>query len=362
MGYLRLEHIEKRFGGHEVLRDINLDIRREEFCVILGPSGCGKSTLLNIVAGLEEPTSGRLIIDGRDVTELPPHKRNIAMVFQNYALYPHLSVYENMAFGLRIKKMPEPDIEKKIKEVSRILDIEDKLEAFPRQLSGGQRQRVATGRAIVRDPSLFLFDEPLSNLDARLRLEVRKEFLKLQKRLKTTSLYVTHDQSEALALGDTVVVIKDAGIQQASSPQALFDEPRNLFVAGFIGSIPMNILAGRIKREGGEMKVAAGGFELAVPARFHGALESQTGSGVYFGIRPAAIKMGCGGYTGRVSLVETLGEQSLVYVRLGEACEIKIVVEGKAGVRPEEATALSFHEDSIYLFAEDGERIRPHGE
>jgi len=238
VSYLRLDKVNKWFGRNHVLHDISLEVGQETFCVFLGPSGCGKSTLLNVVAGLESPTDGQIYLGGKDITRLAPHKRNMAMVFQNYALYPHMTVFENMAFGLRVRRMGQREIEDKVKEVSAILNIGDKLEHYPRQLSGGERQRVATGRAIVRDPNLFLFDEPLSNLDARLRLELRKGFLELQQRIRKTSLYVTHDQIEALSLGDVIVVLDEGQIQQVSPPQELYDEPQNLFVAGFICTPP----------------------------------------------------------------------------------------------------------------------------
>ena len=356
MGYLVLDRIAKRFGKRDVLRDISLDIDAGAFCVILGPSGCGKSTLLNIVAGLEEPTKGRVILDGRDITALPPHRRDIAMVFQNYALYPHLSVYENIAFGLRVRRLPDEEIKRRVAEVSRVLNIGHTLDSLPRQLSGGERQRVATGRAIVRDPSLFLFDEPLSNLDARLRLEVRKEFLSLQRRLHTTSLYVTHDQIEALSLGDMVVVIKDAVIQQIASPKALFDDPDNLFVAEFIGTPPMNIIEGEIRMENSSMHMVTGDLRLEVPPQIRRSLEGYSGTTVYFGIRPSAIHCAQSGYEGEVALTEMLGEEDLLYVRLSDVIEMRVTGHGGAGSG--ERVHLRFEPERIYFFDRNGIRIR----
>ncbi|MGA1844994.1 MAG: ABC transporter ATP-binding protein [bacterium] len=356
MGYLVLDHIAKRFGTREVLRDITLDIDAGAFCVILGPSGCGKSTLLNIVAGLEEPTEGRVILDGRDITALPPHRRDIAMVFQNYALYPHLSVYENIAFGLRVRRLPDEEIKKRVTEVSRVLNIGHTLDSLPRQLSGGERQRVATGRAIVRDPSLFLFDEPLSNLDARLRLEVRKEFLSLQRRLHTTSLYVTHDQIEALSLGDMVVVIKDAVIQQIAPPKTLFEDPDNLFVAEFIGTPPMNIIEGEIRMENSTMSLVTGDFRLEVPPQARSPLERYDGTTVFFGIRPSAIHCAQNGYEGEIMLTEMLGEESLLYVRLSEGIEVRVMGPGSAGSG--KRVHLRLDPQRMYFFDRNGTRIR----
>jgi len=357
MGYLKLEKISKSFGRKDVLRDICLEIDAGTFCVILGPSGCGKSTLLDIIAGLQEPTGGRVILDGTDITGLPPHKRDIAMVFQNYALYPHLSVYENMAFGLRARGVKNEVIEEKVREVSRTLDIEEKLSSFPKQLSGGQRQRVATGRAIVRDPKLFLFDEPLSNLDARLRLEVRKEFLKLQERLKTTSLYVTHDQTEALALGDVVVVIKDCIIQQASSPRQLYDRPANIFVAGFIGTPPMNIIKCTLKKSDGRLYLVSGDFKLDVPADKQEHLDNYIGKALYFGIRPQALRIDDKGHGAEVLFVETLGEESLAYVNLAESVEMMVVLRQEEAGTSRRNIRLSFEPRKMYFFDDAGRSI-----
>ncbi|RKZ21692.1 sugar ABC transporter ATP-binding protein, partial [bacterium] len=232
---LILKNIEKRFGDKVALRDFSLEVKEGEFIVVVGPSGCGKSTLLRIIAGLERQDKGEVWIDGKRVDSLPPRERNIAMVFQDYALYPHMTVYENIAFGLRLRKMKKEEMEERVKNAARILKLEDKLKRYPRELSGGERQRVALGRAIVRNPSLFLFDEPLSNLDAKLRNEMRKELIKLREEVNGTFIYVTHDQIEAMTMGDRIVVIKQGEIQQVGTPRELYEHPQNLFVATFIG-------------------------------------------------------------------------------------------------------------------------------
>ena len=358
MSYLKLQNISKRFGRKEVLRNIDLEIGATTFCVLLGPSGCGKSTLLNIVAGLEDPTSGRIYLQDKDITQLPPNKRDMAMVFQNYALYPHLSVFENIAFGLRIKRFKEEQIKTQVRRVSGLLNIEDKLDDYPRQLSGGERQRVATGRAIVRDPNLFLFDEPLSNLDARLRLELRKEFLKLQRRLKKASLYVTHDQTEALALGDIVVVIKDGGIQQISPPQEIFDDPHNLFVAEFVGMPPINIIELRADRVAGKVSLSGEHFRLAVPNTLQKPITEHMGEKIYVGIRPSAIRLADQGYPGRVSLVEILGEYCLAYIQLTEKIEIKAAVDRCQSCHEQDSVQVLFDPQKMYFFDQSGQRIR----
>ncbi|MEJ2719683.1 MAG: ABC transporter ATP-binding protein [bacterium] len=363
MTYLRLENISKRFGENQALRDINLEIDEETFCVLLGPSGCGKSTLLNIVAGLEMPSTGRIYLEDRDITGLPPHRRDIAMVFQDYALYPHLNVYENLAFGLRVRKMPRDIIERKIRDVSRILNIGDKLDRYPRQLSGGERQRVATGRAIVRDPNLFLFDEPLSNLDARLRLELRKEFLQLQHRLKKTSLYVTHDQIEALSLGDIVVVLNDGRVQQVSRPRELYDNPENLFVAGFIGTPPMNIIEMDVQYDAGKPRLARPGFAFAAPERLTDKLSRAHHEKVFLGIRPSAVRIVHSNETGlhvfdaRVQIVEMLGEDALVHVLVAEEIDFRAIFNHREWDNERNDIRISFDSQDMYFFDSDGSRL-----
>ncbi len=264
----------------------NIVIGDQEFVVFVGPSGCGKSTTLRMIAGLEEISEGELYIDGEMVNHVPPKDRNIAMVFQNYALYPHMTVYDNMAFGLKIRKVDKKEIDRRVHEAARTLDIEKLLERRPRQLSGGQRQRVAVGRAIVRDPKVFLFDEPLSNLDAKLRVQMRAEIIELHNRLKATMIYVTHDQVEAMTMGDKIVVMKDGKVNQIGSPLYLYNHPINKFVAGFIGSPPMNFLSVRVSETGGAIWIDEGSFKIKVPSDQNQYLRPYVDKDIYFGIRP----------------------------------------------------------------------------
>src|SRR5512144_1397414 len=286
MSEVALRSVVKRFDDVEAVRAIDLDIPDNEFVVLVGPSGCGKSTTLRMIAGLEEVTSGNISIGGEVVNDLPPKDRDIAMVFQNYALYPHMTVYDNMAFGLKMRKFPKPEIEKRVREAADILGIQELLKRKPRQLSGGQRQRVALGRAIVRHPQVFLFDEPLSNLDAKLRVQMRVELKKLHERLGTTAIYVTHDQVEAMTLGDRVVVMRDGRVQQVGDPMELYNSPANRFVAGFIGSPAMNFAPVRIVAEKDGLWVIGDGIRLKVPMPLTNRLGPYAGSDVTMGIRP----------------------------------------------------------------------------
>ena len=263
MASLSLQHITKRYpNGFEAVKDFNLEIADKEFIIFVGPSGCGKSTTLRMIAGLEEISDGTLKIDDKVVNDVEPKDRDIAMVFQNYALYPHMTVYDNMAFGLKLRKVPKDQIDKQVKEAAKILDLEKLLDRKPKALSGGQRQRVAMGRAIVRDPKVFLMDEPLSNLDAKLRGQMRVEISKLHQRLETTIIYVTHDQTEAMTLGTRIVVMKDGVVQQVDSPQNLYDKPCNKFVAGFIGAPQMNMIDAQVAKNGADVTLAFGGHTL----------------------------------------------------------------------------------------------------
>src|SRR5204862_5032457 len=246
MASIKFDHVWKRFGEVSVLKDLDIDINDQEFLVLVGPSGCGKTTALRCLAGLEEITDGNIYIGDRRVNDVPPKDRDIAMVFQSYALYPHMSVYDNMAFGLKLRKVPKPEIERRVKDAAQILDLSALLARKPKQLSGGQRQRVALGRAIVRDPQVFLMDEPLSNLDAKLRVQTRAELIKLHQRLQATVIYVTHDQVEAMTMGSRIAVMRDGILQQLDTPQTLYDKPANMFVAGFIGSPAMNFFPGTV--------------------------------------------------------------------------------------------------------------------
>ena len=267
MASLSLEGIQKVYSnGFQAVKDFNLEIADKEFIIFVGPSGCGKSTTLRMIAGLEDISGGTLKIDGKVMNNVEPKDRDIAMVFQNYALYPHMTVYDNMAFGLKLRKVPKDEIDKKVREAARILDLEKLLDRKPKALSGGQRQRVAMGRAIVRKPKVFLMDEPLSNLDAKLRVQMRIEIAKLHENLGATIIYVTHDQTEAMTLGTRIVVMKDGVVQQVDTPQNLYTKPCNLFVAGFIGSPQMNFLDAEVKVNGSDVTLSVGGHELPVPA------------------------------------------------------------------------------------------------
>jgi len=289
MAGIKFDHVWKRFGDFAALKDLDITINDQEFLVLVGPSGCGKTTALRCLAGLEEITDGHIYIGDRDVTDVPPKDRDIAMVFQSYALYPHMSVYDNMAFGLKLRKTPKAEIDRRVKESAEMLAIGHLLDRKPKALSGGQRQRVALGRAIVRNPAVFLMDEPLSNLDAKLRVQTRAEISKLHQRLKTTFIYVTHDQTEAMTMGTRIAVMKDGVLQQLDSPQNLYDKPANMFVAGFIGSPSMNFFEATVGRGDGSLVMHVGSFRLPVPADKASKLESYIGKSVYFGIRPENI-------------------------------------------------------------------------
>jgi len=289
MATVTYERVTKRFGEVIAVHDLSLEIKDKEFLVLVGPSGCGKTTALRLLAGLEEVTSGIIKIDDRIVNDIAPKDREIAMVFQSYALYPHMTVYGNMAFGLKLHKVPKPEIDRKVNEAATMLGIENLLDRKPKQLSGGQRQRVAVGRAIVRDPLVFLMDEPLSNLDAKLRVEARAEISKLHQRLETTFIYVTHDQVEAMTMGDRIAVLRDGRLQQLDTPQNLYDKPSNRFVAGFIGTPPMNFFDVTLVGENGELSVDSGMFKLRVPPQYREVLSRYAGQEVTLGLRPEDI-------------------------------------------------------------------------
>ena len=292
MAGLSLRHIYKKYpGGVTAVSDFNLEIKDKEFLIFVGPSGCGKSTTLRMIAGLEEISEGELYIGDRFVNDIAPKDRDIAMVFQNYALYPHMTVFDNMAFGLKLRKVPKEEIKRRVEEAARILDISHLLERRPKALSGGQKQRVALGRAIVRNPKVFLLDEPLSNLDAKLRASMRTELTKLHKKVETTFIYVTHDQVEAMTMASRIVVMRDGVIQQVDTPQNLYDLPCNLFVAGFIGTPQMNFITGKLEKKGNDLYATIGAFELKLPAEKanNPALKEYVGQEVVFGIRPESI-------------------------------------------------------------------------
>ena len=292
MAELKLKNIVKKYpNGFVAVKEFNLDIEDKEFIIFVGPSGCGKTTTLRMIAGLEDISSGELYIGNKMMNDVPPKERDIAMVFQNYALYPHMTIYDNMAFGLKLRKMPKDEINKRVHEAAKILEIEHLLDRKPKALSGGQRQRVAMGRAIVREPKVFLMDEPLSNLDAKLRVQMRTEISKLHHRLATTFIYVTHDQTEAMTLGTRIVVLKDGIIQQVDTPQNLYNKPQNLFVAGFIGSPQMNFIEAKVAKSGSDVCLAFGDYKIKLPEAKGKALVEggYTGKDVILGIRPEDV-------------------------------------------------------------------------
>jgi sn-glycerol 3-phosphate transport system ATP-binding protein len=324
MATLVIEKLHKNFGPIEVLHGIDLSLDSGEMLVIVGASGCGKSTLLRLVAGLEEPTSGRIVLDGRDVAPLDPSARDIAMVFQNYALYPHMSVFDNMAYGLRIRGLPKAEIQRRVHEAAALLGLDPLLTRKPRQLSGGQRQRVAMGRAIVREPKLFLFDEPLSNLDAKLRVSMRAEIRRLQRRLGVTSLYVTHDQVEAMTLGDRLLVLHLGVPVQLATPMEVFDRPANTYVAGFIGTPAMNLLDATLTN-GGTAARLAGGTLLPFA---DGRREGEEGRKLMVGIRPEHVRIEPGGLPLVIDLVEPLGSETVLLGRLPDETLLSVKVHG----------------------------------
>jgi multiple sugar transport system ATP-binding protein len=321
---IQFVHIGKVYDGDvTAVRDLNLDVAEGEFMVLVGPSGCGKTTALRMIAGLEEITSGEIRIGGKVVNDLAPRDRDIAMVFQNYALYPHKSVYENLAFGLRMRKVPKDEQKRRVEEIARILGLGDLLQRRPAQLSGGQRQRVAMGRAIVREPKAFLMDEPLSNLDAKLRVQMRAEIARIQQALKVTTVYVTHDQVEAMTMGHRVAVMRDGELQQVDTPQRLYDAPANLFVASFVGSPPMNLFEAVVERDNGRLVCKVGDTELELLADIaaeRASLANYAGRRVAVGIRPEDVREASGWdgarLRGRILLVESLGSEQLVHIEI----------------------------------------------
>jgi multiple sugar transport system ATP-binding protein len=352
MATVTLDRVYKRFGAHQVIHGVDLHIDHGEFFVFVGPSGCGKSTLLRMIAGLEEISGGELRIDGQRMNEVPAAKRGIAMVFQSYALYPHMSVRKNLAFGLETAGLPRAEVAEKVQKAARVLQIEPLLERKPRQLSGGQRQRVAIGRAIVRDPRLFLFDEPLSNLDAELRVQMRVEIAKLHNSLGSTMIYVTHDQVEAMTLANKIVVLQSGVIEQIGSPLDLYNHPVNRFVAGFIGSPKMNFLGGAtVSADRFAAQVAGNRLELPRPAR-------PGGESITLGARPEHIRLGAEAPIvlgdGRVELVEQLGGQTIVYAKLADGQAITVMREGQRQVEIGEVVPLSVPPDRCHVFSDDG--------
>jgi len=350
MSQLSLKRLEKSFNEARIIKGIDLDVSEGEFVVFVGPSGCGKSTLLRMIAGLENVSAGEIEIGGEVVNDLPPVKRGIAMVFQSYALYPHMSVFENIAFPLRVEKLPQAEVENRVNAAARVLQLESRLQHRPGQLSGGQRQRVAIGRAIVRQPKIFLFDEPLSNLDAALRSEMRIELMELHKRLGSTMIYVTHDQIEAMTMADKIVVLNSGEIAQVGGPLELYHKPDNLFVAGFIGSPKMNFIAGKVRKaDGGVLTVDLGKLgSIALPRQ----ASEIVGQEVTLGIRPEHLALGEGEFTLETTpnIVEQLGIHTITYSTLPGGENFIALFEGNPELDEGKPVRMSFSIDQAHLF------------
>ena len=362
MADLQLRGINKSFGAVQVITDVDLEIGDGEFVVFVGPSGCGKSTLLRTISGLEEPTSGQVFIGGEDVTDFDPGERGVAMVFQSYALYPHMTVEENLGFGLRMGGMPRADVARRVEEAARMLELQELMDRKPRQLSGGQRQRVAIGRAIVRQPKAFLFDEPLSNLDAELRVQMRIEIAKLHQNLGATMVYVTHDQVEAMTLADKIVVLRKGRIEQQGSPISLYDDPDNIFVAGFIGSPRMNLLQGRIASLDGQWAaVELDAFPgPALPVKLRGTKMAAVGDKVTYGVRPEHfVEVAPDGpfVTATAQVVEQLGGVSYIYASGSNGVQFTVQQKGHSRVPAGAEVKVGIDPAASLLFGADGARL-----
>ncbi len=359
MAQVELRQVRKSYGGDEIIRGVDLMLRDRELTVFVGPSGCGKSTLLRLIAGLEEITSGDVLIDGERVNEVPPSKRGLALVFQSYALYPHMTVAENMSFSLKLAGVGKAERERKVMEAARILHLEALLTRRPKDLSGGQRQRVAIGRAIVRHPKVFLFDEPLSNLDAALRVRMRLELTRLHRELEATMIYVTHDQVEAMTMADRIVVLQGGQVEQVGSPMELYNHPANQFVAGFIGSPRMNFLEAKAKENGeGETELVIGGSTATAPARL-GVDLTGTGDAVTLGIRPEHVQVvSSGGLPTRVQGVEHLGSESYLHLATIAGEPLTVRVNGQTEVRPEQTVEVAFDPRFVHIFDRNGASLR----
>jgi len=348
------DHVTKRFGEVTAVDDLDLQVQDGEFMVLVGPSGCGKTTSLRMIAGLEEITAGTLKIGERVVNDVAPKDRDIAMVFQSYALYPHMSVRDNLAFGLKLRKVPKAEIERRVAKAAGILSLEKLLDRKPRELSGGQRQRVALGRAIVREPEVFLMDEPLSNLDAKLRVQTRAEIARLHKDLGTTFVYVTHDQVEAMTMGQRIAVMSEAKLQQVGRPQELYDHPANRFVAGFIGSPAMNFVDVRLDGSGEQAMLQGPGLEVPLPERFRGRATGWGGRQLVIGFRPEHLDVSApngasGTVRGRADVVEYLGNQELIHVD-AEGHDIVALVDSENRVRPDDVLTLYVSLEKVHIF------------
>ncbi len=371
MASLLLKHITKRYpGGVTAVSDVNLEIKDKEFIILVGPSGCGKSTTLRMIAGLEEISDGELYIGDTLVNDVAPKDRDIAMVFQNYALYPHMTVFENMAFGLKLRKVRKEEIKRRVEEAARILDIEQYLDRRPKALSGGQKQRVALGRAIVREPKVFLLDEPLSNLDAKLRASMRTELTKLHQKLQTTFVYVTHDQVEAMTMATRIVVMKDGLIQQVDTPQNLYDTPVNVFVAGFIGTPQMNFINGKLEKKGDDVFFNFSKYSLKLPAEkaSNPALQEYIGKEVIGGLRPELVhdeerffekfKDSC--IEAFVEVSELMGAEIYLYLNVDEDCSLVSRVSSRTMARQGDTVKFALDTDHLHIFDKETEKIIIH--
>lgn len=357
MAKVKFDHVIKKFGDFTAINDLNLDIEDKEFLVLVGPSGCGKTTALRCLAGLEEVNSGNVIIGDRVVNDIAPKDRDIAMVFQSYALYPHMTVFDNMAFGLKLRHLPKDQIQKRVEVAAKTLGIENLLKRKPRELSGGQRQRVALGRAIVREPQVFLFDEPLSNLDAKLRVQTRAEISKLHQRLQTTFIYVTHDQTEAMTMADRIAVMNKGVLQQLDTPQNLYDRPANLFVAGFIGSPAMNFFPMKIEKEGDALYVTNHAIRIKIPAETAPKYGHLVGKDIIFGIRPEDIhnpdyvpaNIHAEPIEAKVDVTELMGNEIFIYMISGET-NFVARVDPRSKYKVGETATLLLNMDNFHIF------------
>ncbi len=363
MASVTYEHVTKKFGDVAAVNDLNIKVEDKEFLVLVGPSGCGKTTALRCLAGLEEITDGKIMIGDRVVNEVAPKDRDIAMVFQSYALYPHLSVFDNMAFGLKLRKVPKNEIKQRVEKAAETLGIMDLLDRKPRQLSGGQRQRVAVGRAIVREPKVFLFDEPLSNLDAKLRVQMRAEISKLHQQLETTFIYVTHDQVEAMTMASRIAVINKGVLQQIDTPQNLYDAPSNLFVAGFMGSPAMNFFPGKLRKENGKLLVDAGDFILTIPSSHAKVYDELTNKNIIFGIRPENIhdaefiptNIHTEKIQVKVDVTELMGNEIYLYLIAGNNTFVGRV-DPRSKMRMGDTAQVAFDMDKFHIFDAETEK------
>jgi len=364
MASVTYDHVYKRFDEVVAVNDLSLEIEDKEFLVLVGPSGCGKSTALRLLAGLEDISDGTLKIGDRVVNDVAPKDRDIAMVFQSYALYPHMSVYDNMAFGLKLRDYPKDQIAERVNNAAEILGITPLLDRKPRQLSGGQRQRVALGRAIVRDPQVFLLDEPLSNLDAKLRVQTRAEITKLHKRLETTFIYVTHDQTEAMTMASRIAVMNHGVLMQIDSPQNLYDSPNNLFVAGFIGSPAMNFFNAELVQDGEDVVVKTGSFSVKVPSDRRAALKGHVGKSVIFGLRPEDIHdpnfappaITAQNVETEVDLTELMGNEIFLFLKSGED-EYVARVDPRTSYKMGDKVTMAFNMNNMHIFDKETEQV-----